>query len=344
MNYKETIKYFNKNNDYKNVNIIYGDELFLIDKLVNEITNIFVDNNYKDLNLEIIDYEKDISKKIQLSSETLPFFSDYRIVIVKDIDLTKSGISKMNSDIEKLLNYIDNISDSTLLFFISKKEKIFKGKFFKKIDKIGNIININKLSLNEFKSYINKYFENNNIKIDIKTVNFIIERTGYLDKNLDKSLYDINNELKKIVDISKSDKKISLKSVNKVLANSFENNIFKLTDAIGSKDILEASKIQQSIRLGGADEFMVFYMIVRQIRNLLIVKELKRKKLTINEGRERANISRYEYEKILKYIRFWTYKDLRKAVHECYKTEVEFKSKPYDKEIMLELFLNKIMY
>lgn len=342
LNYSDAVKYIN-NGNYKNINLINGDEPFLIDKLIENIIEFNINESTKDFNLDIIESEKDIYDKLHSSCETLPFFGKYRIVILNDMDLSKTGISGHANDIEKLIKYFDNISESTLLFFVMRSGKAFKGKFYKKIQKIGNIIDVEKLNFIELKKYIESEFKANNLLVKDNVLKFIIERTGYLDKNIDKTLYDINNELKKIMDISKGDNEVSIEKVNDVLANSFENNIFKLTDALGRRDIGNIMKTQKSLIAGGMDPFMIFYMIIRQIRNLLFVKELKRRNYTINDGRKKAKISRYEYEKLLNYIRFWTYKDLRRNLHLCYEIETTFKSKPYNQEIVLDLFFHELV-
>src|SRR5699024_7726804 len=342
LNYKEAIKYIN-NRDYKNINLISGEEPYFIDKLIEHIIDLNIDDTTKDFNLDIIESEKDIYEKIHSSCETLPFFGKYRVVIVNNIDLSKTGVSSHSNDLDKLIKYFDNISESTLLFFVMRSGKAFKGKFYKKIQKTGNVIDIEKLNFIDLKKYILAVFKDNNLNASDNVIKFIIDRTGYLDKNIDKTLYDINNELIKIIVISKDNNEVTIQNASDVLANSFENNIFKLTDAVGRRDISSIMKLQKSLIAGGMEPFMIFYMIIRQVRNLLFVKELKRRNYTINDGRKKAKISRYEYEKLLNYIRFWTYKDLRRNIHLCYEVETTFKSKPYNQELVLDLFFHELV-
>lgn len=304
--------------------LVYGEEKYLIDNFSSKIIDKNLKKEYLDFNYNFIDYKKNMDFNIVSDNiETLPLFDNSRIVIINDLDLSKNGISLNKKFTEDLNNYLNKIPDHSILIINSYNDKVFKGKLYKNIEKIGKIINYNKLEYKELSTWIKNFFKENKLDISSDLVDYIIDKSAYLNKDLNKNLYDLNNELLKFNKFSGG---ISKGNIDSIFTSSFESNIFKLTDAVSHRDISKSLEIYSDILKNSDDPFRIFYMIVRLIRNILTVKEsIRIKKRDIDISRE-YSISTFEIKKLKGVIKLWKYDNLKKAIHSAYKTEIMLKS------------------
>ncbi|MEE8382303.1 MAG: DNA polymerase III subunit delta, partial [Thermodesulfobacteriota bacterium] len=64
----------------------YGEEIFLIDKMVDEIKGIVVDPKLADFNLSVFYGKESTSQDIINSAKTFPLMSDHRLIVIKEAD------------------------------------------------------------------------------------------------------------------------------------------------------------------------------------------------------------------------------------------------------------------
>ena len=157
----------------------------------------------------------------------------------------------------------------------------FRGKFYKQISILGHNIELVRFNEIELFKFIKKRFVSKNIEVKDIVLKYIIDRIGYLDSSREKNLYDVENEVNKLLNSFSKDV-LDFKDVDEILVDKFENSIFKLLDTISKKDYKNSIKILVELKKSGEDSFSTFYMIVRYIRNLLGVKVLKLKQKHID--------------------------------------------------------------
>ena len=94
-----------KSRQFKKCYLLFGEDQFLMQKAQKELENAVVDEMAAVMNKDFFDGAADIGKVMD-ASETMPFLSDMRLVVVKDSGLFDDGRSK---DTEKMAEYIANI-------------------------------------------------------------------------------------------------------------------------------------------------------------------------------------------------------------------------------------------
>ncbi|WP_300408013.1 DNA polymerase III subunit delta [Lagierella sp.] len=319
----------------KNVIVLQGNENFLIEEKAKEIRNKIVNGSYSDFNVSRFDFNHLDVEEFNNSVQTLPLMSENKIVILDDVLLDKASISKFKTKFEDLIDVLKNIPDSTYVLLTSFNDKPFKGKFYKQLIKIAEVYTFNKLNKPELSSYICKYL-NISIKDNPRAINFIVENSGYLIKELNITLYDLNNELDKIKNLNKNSKSKDLIST---LTKMNTYNIFNLTDSILEKSINKSLEVFIKLIKDNEDPFKIFYMIVRTIRNILIVKEARRRGMNSFQISKKYSLSNFEVKKIEKHINTWTYNNLKEALHDSYDLEVSLKSQSIKPKIQLQYYI-----
>lgn len=327
------MNYYNLN-DLKNINLIEGDENFLKEEQVKILKN-GLETSYQDMNLDILSKDDLSYEKVEEISETLPFMDERRLIFVEDLDLSRNKMSQLNFFLDPFLEYMDHFPETTSIVFVAK-DKAFKGKFYKKIEKIGCVLSFQKLDTRELSNFISNRFKEENLKTTPPIIDKIIEYSQYLDKELNKSLIDLNNELDKLFNIGEE---ITIDLVEEVFSTAYDTNIFKLMDSISEKNKTLFLRTFQSLILGQKDLFQVFYMMVRQIRNLLFVKEFTRRHISQKLAEKDLKMSSFEFNKLRKVVHLWTFQELMEALHLAYETDLKIKSTPIADEVLIENFV-----
>lgn len=319
----------------KNIILIHGNESFLIEKHSKDIVDKLVDKSFYDFNVSKFEFEDLDIEKLYNSLQTLPLMSDNKVVIIENMPLDKGAISKYKTVFEELANIINNVPPSTYLIINSSTEKLFNGKFLKKFKEVGDINVVNKLNRPELMKYISNYLgikQSDNVKL----INYIVDNSGYLIAELKMTLLDLNNELDKIKNL---DLNASNKDIVETLTKISGYNIFNLTDSILEKSLKKSLLIYNNLMDDSDDAFRIFYMILRTIRNILIIKECRRRGMNNIQISKKYSISNFELKKIERFINLWTYKDLKEAINSSYALEVGLKSKPIKPRAQVENYI-----
>ena len=319
----------------KNIILIHGNESFLIEKHSKDIIDKLVDKSFFDFNVSKFEFEDLETEKLYNSLQTLPLMSDNKVVIIENMPLDKGAISKYKTVFEELANIINNVPPSTYLIINSSTEKLFNGKFLKKFKEVGDINVVNKLNRPELMKYISNYLgikQSDNVKL----INYIVDNSGYLIAELKMTLLDLNNELDKIKNL---DLNASNKDIVETLTKISGYNIFNLTDSILEKSLKKSLLIYNTLMDDSDDAFRIFYMILRTIRNILIIKECRRRGMNNIQISKKYSISNFELKKIERFINLWTYKDLKEAINSSYALEVGLKSKSIKQRAQVENYI-----
>jgi len=275
MNFKDFLSRVKSDSLYKNI-IIYGEELYHIDDAIKSIISKYTDENFRTFNVSKIpdiNSEENFCRLINDIS-TVPLMSSKKIVIIENSDFLSSK-SSFKFDDKKMMEIINRTNDDVYLLFILKNNKVdARKKIVKEMKKNNSVFYFDRLNKYELIKYINRIFMLKKISINNVDIEYFAENSGYLDYETDKTLFDINNELKKLVLYAMSEKKIDRHDIDEVMHKSLNTNIFNLVDAICIGNKKQAYVLLEDMLLSGASEQYIIYMIYRQYRIMLQYKLL----------------------------------------------------------------------
>lgn len=306
MNYVNLIKDIDQRK-LNNIILLNISESYLYDMAIDIIKEELLDRSFLDLNFLKYDFES-LDKNIFTSAvETMPFMDQKRFILIENLALEKDKIKKYEEKFEFIMDYMDDINPSTFLILTYQGSSIFKGKFINKLIKKGQVYDISRLDRKEFLSFIGKYFAKNKIKIGKNQATFIADRLAYTDRDSKLTLYEVVNELQKLVN-SIDTNEPDMKVIEDVVTEHFDDNIFKLTDALCNRDIRLALELYSRMK----DEYpnRIFAMILRQVRILIGVKSLMENKVSKASGMKYLKIGSFEYDKGLRFIKNFTKKEI----------------------------------
>ena len=341
-NYKEKIekeaayKLFEsdlKKSDDMNLVLMYGSEAYLIQWAISEIIAKYLNPFTKDFDLVRINGLNCEMDTIKLHCETLPLGSEKKIIIIENYKI----FSLEENEQREIIDYIDKIPKEVLLIFINESADSRK-RLYKYINENGRVYEFKALDQTNLKKFIEKRMKVAQKIIKPSIINEIILKSGYLDKNSTTNLYDIENDLKKIIDHSDSGE-IIITDITETFSGNMENDIFVLVDAVLKGKKSNALSMLNNLLYFGENEYRILAMICNQIEKLLIVKEINEEYENFSQVIEILGMNEYVLRKNITISKSYSLSRLRKLLIEAYSIDGTIKKGNLDKRLALEMFV-----
>lgn len=332
MNYKKIYK----DDTHSGAYLFFGKEKYLMENAIGYLLNKYVKGS------EAFNYIKfkGVEAKpedIISACETYPVMNDKKVVLVRDVtdfigeyDLKKS-----------FYEFLDNLSDFVVLIFWDTANIKKTTKFYKYFQKNHRDIDFGKLSLVDANRFVKSYFLRKGKKINDREVALFIKESGYTSKNEDVVLLDLNSEMDKIAAAAKSDL-ISESDVRNLITENIDTNIFAFLDSMMQRNSeIVLAEFHNIVKLG--EEYpIIFYHIIRQVKNLLSYKILSEKNISHAEIMNKMGVSKFEFDKKIRvYERNFSKKFLIDFYEELIRADEFFKTSSVDEIVIFETLIIK---
>lgn len=339
MNMPQLFNSINKK-EVEGLYIFYGPEEFLMRDAVNRIKRLLVPVSLEQVNLTIIEGIALTADNIINACETLPVMEEKRLVIVRDALFARSGKKGLGKgEGERLQHYFTDFPDYTCLIIIMKTKPDMRTKLMKTIKENGHIIEFSKLNPQMLTKWITKQFNKNGKDIATPVLKRFIELTGYQNRDSDKTLDSVANEIKKILEYSKDKAVITLEDVEALAPENLDTNIFKLVDAVGGRDMPKAFTLLGYMKRSGEPPVKVLFMIARQFRLLLQTSLLKEMGYSGRAIASKLHLPPFVIGSLTKQCANFTQRDLKIALKECGEADMRIKSGKMEPWLALELLI-----
>ncbi|MCC5910320.1 MAG: DNA polymerase III subunit delta [Clostridiaceae bacterium] len=339
MSYKEAMKKL-RANDIANIYLVYGEEMYLAERFLNDFKKKLVPVGLEDLNLSFIEGKEFSLEKLEDACETLPFMAERKLVIVKDLEVFTSKKKNMSEEDEKaLIKYMGKMPEKTSLVFYNSASIDARKKIVKTVQKQGETVNCEKLNPKDLKMWIEKKIKQYDKAATEKTLTAFMENIDYIGKTATQSLLDIENEIKKVVAYIGDQQYIEVEHIEGILTNNFQNDIFKLLDAVEKKQPREAIKRLNTMVYEGEPIRKIIATLGNQVRNLLKTKLLLEEGYTSKAIASKIGIHPFVATKCASHSKGFTIERLKELVEKFLQMDVTVKSGGMKEDIALELFI-----
>ena len=238
---------------------LMGDEAYYIDKIADYIAEHVLAPEERDFNQTVL-FGSDVNaSQITDVAKRYPMMSEYQVVIVKEAQNIK------NTD--ALAAYVEKPLTSTILVMCHKNGTLDKRKTLaSKIQKNGVLFESKKLGERELPAFIERYLQQREATIDMKSTQMITEAIG-------ADLSRLTSELDKLlIALPENDKKVTPQVVENQIGVSKDFNAFELKAALVNRDVYKANQIIQYFdenpKSGGP--FKLVPLLFSYFQNLMI--------------------------------------------------------------------------
>lgn len=281
-----------------NLFLFTGEETFLLHQQVQSWKEAFRKKYGDDMNLVTLDANAVEETEIIQQAETFPFLADKRLIFVENLPEAARSSAKgkgkgdegeeeeeAKGSESKLIDFLEKIPETSVVVFIQPKPDKRKSLYKK-------IVTLSSRAQGDKKGVVAEIREFKPLK-DATLVKWIQAQAqtygarmgascaDHLANHCGSDLWRLDQEIHKLVAFANG-KPITAEMVEELVTPSLEANIFRLTDSLGAKDQKGAiANLHQSLAAGESLS-MVFYMIVRQFRLLLMVSAAAQNERTAN--------------------------------------------------------------
>ena len=325
MLYKNIIKDID-NNIISPLYLLYGEEEYFIDLICEKLVSKVIDKSEKEFDLNVF-YGKDSAIEMIIESvKKYPMISNRSVVVLKEAQILKSELHKLNGILKKNLK-------NTILIICYKETKIDKRKeFYKLVEKEGIIFESKKLYENQIIDWIRNRVNELNLKIDDDSLKIIYSFLG-------NSPNKIDNELKKLVITMNPNDLITTNIIQEKIGFNKDYNLFELQKALGNRDLKTSLKIIDFLKdnLNKNPLVLILPNIFNYFQKILMIKCIRNNNLS-----KELKISSYFLNDYINSSKNFTSQELIKIVN--YLKDADFKNKGINSKMSQENILKELAY
>lgn len=311
--------------DLKSVYLIYGTEELLLDRAVRRLRDRLAAVADLDFNLDAFEGGAVSADEVVNSANTMPFMSDRRLVIVRDVDKMDSAA------LETLAGYAKDPAPFTCLVLVATK--IAKNsKLYKAVAATGVVYEYAAPKRTEYAGEVAKLFREHGKRIPMRAAEALVEAVG-------RDLRRLDAEVGKVVAYVGAAEEVTIEDVSAVASDSATTSIFELLDAIGGRDVAAALRLLRRILADGESPLGVQAMIVRHVRALVGARALSDRRMSPDSIAPELGMAPWQARNAVRQAANFTPAELAEALCGLAASEEEMKTSPTDAGLVIERWI-----
>lgn len=310
-----------KNRMFHSVYLLYGEESYLVrlyrDKIKEAVLDGTDEMNYSNFQGNGVDL-----LEVREIADTLPFFQDYRIIVLEDTKLFKSA--------NDFTDYLPTMPESTVLVFV-EKEVDKRNKLYKYVQKNGLAVEMKQMNVSDTKKFIAVKLHDNGRRIRESTAEYFLGQ-------VDNSLNNIENELEKLIAYTYGREEITREDIDAVCCVQITGQIFKMLDAVASGNQREMLTLYHDLLALKESPMSILYLLTRHFNILLQVKTMS-SGLSKQEVAKKIGVPPFSVGKYQSQCKNFSKERLGNMLTLCVNTEFDFKQGKISDQIGVETLL-----
>jgi DNA polymerase-3 subunit delta len=314
--------------DLKPVYLIYGSEDLRLSTALARLTARVAEVADLDFNSDTFDGENADADAIVAACNTLPFASERRLVIVKNVD----RLPKAGQDL--LADYATDPAPSAILVLVAAK--VAKNtRLYKAVDKLGGAAEYAAPRKAEYPREVQRMFGDRGKRAGLDAAELLVAAVGY-------DLRRLSAEIDKVVAYVAERPDVTRADVEEVASTTAKSSVFELSDAIANRDCGTALRLLGDLLGSGESIFGIHALALRLLRDLIVARSL------LDRGRgSLAEIARevgrpdWQLKNLPRQARGFTSEELVAALRAAAETEAEMKTSR-DPRLAFERWIVKV--
>ena len=291
------------------IRILTG-EPFQVERAYLKLRGSLLNPSLQEFNLDRLEGKETTASRLLECCRLLPVLAQHRLVVVREADEIRKA------ELERLEPHLAELSKNATLILLAEKVDR-RLSFWKKISVLAQWDEFRPLYPRELPGWIREEVRFAGKKIDAAAVDWMVTRIG-------TELGLIASSLQKALLFIGPKESIAVGDLEATVGLFSWQNLFAMTDAIGSKETDRAFRLFRLISLSGESHVGLLALIARHFRILMKVKET-------GQGAPPYFLKNYQQQA----SRF-SNPTLRSGIEKIFRADWELKSSPIPSEILME--------
>lgn len=318
--------------------LCYGTEKYRMKEFVAMLESELIEEDQRAFAVAHYDLAETPVELVVEEAETAPFLAERKLIVVRDSTIFIAGkeSAKIEHRVEKLLEYLGNPADYSVLVFLAYADKLDeRKKVVKSFKAAAPVISFAPMSENELSGWVTKQFGKSSVSIGSETVDVLLKRAG-------TSLGALSAEIEKLSLFAGAGGSVGSADVEKLVAIGTEQSVFVLIEHIANLKLQQAMAIFYDLLKQREEPIKIVSLIARQFRIMLQVKEMSGQNYSQQQMAGQLGLHPYAVKIAAEQAKRFEPSRLRGILASIAKLDHEIKTGAVDKVFGLEMFLLKL--
>lgn len=247
------------------VYFLWGLESYLIDREIQKIISVVQQKSGEEPEILTLDVESLSPRQLLESLDFSPLFSLDRVLVIKRPSWLGKSRKKAgkNDEVQQVLEQYLNNPPAGQTLIITGEEHPASNPIIKLLDKGARVINIKRPDHRALQQWLEQEFQERRREVRPEAL-ALMSDSG-------QDMYYLANLVEKLC-LMHHDRPITADLVEEQLSSNEEIKVFKLTDALMTRNLGAALKAYYQLLSQGESPILFLFMIVRQFVQLARVK------------------------------------------------------------------------
>lgn len=314
-----------KNRTFKRVYLLYGEEAYLKRSYKKRLIQAVIPEG-DTMNLNTYEGKGINVKEIIDVAETMPFFADFRLIVMENTGFFKSA----NED---MAEYVKEIPESTILLFV-EDEADKRNRLFKTVRDKGYVCEMTRQPDAKLITWLLGMMGKEGKRITEADMKLFLSRTG-------NDMENIYQEWQKLNAYTAGRAVITSADIEEVCSVQITGKIFEMIHAISERRQKQALEYYYDLLTLKEPPMRILFLMAREFNLLLQVKQLSSEGKAAAEIAKRTKLQGFLVGKYTAQAKQFSEEDLRTALTECVETEESVKTGRIDDRLGVELLIIK---
>ncbi|OMF22420.1 DNA polymerase III subunit delta [Paenibacillus sp. FSL H8-0548] len=335
MDAKEAIKEI-KGGRFRPIYVLYGKDRYRVQQFINVLTESMFTVDERELGIVKFDTAETSIEEAVLEAETLPFFVQRKLILIRDATLFCAGGKeggKLEHRPEKLIQYMENPSESSIIVVSVNAEKLDeRRKLVKTLKDRNSLIAFPELDAAQLKQWMIKRAAEQNRTMTADAAELLLSRAG-------AGMQQLSQEVDKLCLHAGKGGTIDIETASLLTAATVEEDVFALVDAIAELRIDKAIRLYRELLVRREEPIKIAALIARQLRIMLQIKELEQHQYSPQQMAGQLGLHPYAVKLASEKSRKFQVAKLGKLLASLADLDYQMKTGAIDKTLGLELYL-----
>jgi len=314
-----------KEGSFRSIYLFYGEESYLCRQCRDNVKAALIAGG-DTMNYSHFDGENVDEKALMDLADTLPFFSEHRLIVVED-----SGFFSSSHD--ELAAYIAGMPDTACLVFVEKKADS-RTKMYKAAAAKGLVLELSVPKEQDLASWLTHMIRQDGKRAERGALEYFIGLTPM-------DMTSMKNEMRKLLDYTGDREIITREDIDAVCCVNAENRIFDMVDAIAEKNEKKALELYNDLVTLREPPMRILFNINSQFSRLYQIKDLAVRGYPGRTIAEMTGIREFIVKKNLRLCEKFDSDALRRAVEDATELEESVKRGKLKDSMAVEMMIVK---
>lgn len=305
---------------------LYGPDTYRSKRKLSEIIEEYKKVHRNGLSLVFFDGGDLKLASLKEAIRQTSIFDEKKLLIISNVSANQDFKEKFLKNSE----FFESLKDTVL--FYEEDEIPAKDKFFAFLKNKAKVQNFQLLQGENLKKWVRQELAGFKAEISPEALTKLVDSVG-------SDLWQLSNEINKLVSFREKERKINLEDVELLVKPKIETAIFKTIDAIAQKDKKQALLLIHRHLKKGDNPLYLLSMINFQFRNLLAVKDLMERRQPYGAILKAVKLHPFVVKKSYYQAQKFTLAELKKIYRKIFQADLDIKTGKVNPETALDLLI-----